>query len=66
MFQKNKSETQKYKSEAWQHFLRNFLTEEAKCLHCSAILKCTGGSTKGLLTHLKRHDFFLLKGSANI
>ena len=36
---------QKYKSETWQHFLRDTSTERAKCRHCSAILKTSKGST---------------------
>lgn len=55
---------QKYKSEAWQHFLRNAPTERAKCRHCSAILKCTKGNTKGLFDHLKKHEIILQKRSS--
>ena len=32
----------------WTHFLLNRIDSQAKCLHCSALLRVTKGSTKGL------------------
>ena len=54
---------QKYKSETWQHFLRDTSTERAKCRHCSAILKTSKGNTKGMIQHLVKHDIVLKKRS---
>ena len=33
------------------------VTDEAKCKMCAALIKCTGGSTSGLLRHLKSKHF---------
>ena len=44
------------RSEIWQHFLQKSSTEQAKCQHCSAILKITQGQTKSLRYHLKLHQ----------
>ena len=41
------------KSKVWTHFLLNRIDSQAKCLHCSALLRVTKGSTKGLHNHLK-------------
>lgn len=43
----------KRKSEVWQNFLYCKSTEKAKCNLCQAVLKASGSSTKGLITHLK-------------
>lgn len=46
----------------WLHFLREKHGQSAKCKVCKAVLKTTGGSTKGLHEHLKRvHDNSVLK-----
>lgn len=39
-------------SKAWDHF-QKINADEAKCLICKSIILTKGGSTKGLLTHLR-------------
>lgn len=43
----------KRKSDVWQYFLFCKSTEKAKCNLCQHILKASGSSTKGLMTHLR-------------
>ena len=38
---------------AWAYFDRNPTAENATCKRCFAVLKCVGGSTSGLIRHLK-------------
>lgn len=46
----------------WQYYLREKNGQTAKCTLCNEVLKTTGGSTKGLHTHLSsKHDINLLK-----
>ena len=40
-------------AEIWKHFLRSVCGKLAQCKACNNILKCDGGSTKGLHVHLK-------------
>ena len=40
------------KSEVWKYFLLNKAKEEAKCQICEAVLKCSGHSTRSLITYL--------------
>ena len=50
------SEKDKHKTFVWEYFDRAIgkgISDEAKCKKCAAIIKCTGGSTSGLLRHLK-------------
>ena len=53
------SEKDKHKTFVWEYFDRGIsksskeVTDEAKCKKCAAVIKCTGGSTSGLLRHLK-------------
>ena len=53
------SQKDKHKTLVWEHFDRGIInsskgvTDEAKCKNCAAEIKCTGGSTTGLLRHLK-------------
>jgi len=42
-----------FKDGIWEHFLRERTDNSAKCKVCSAILKATGGSIKGLHEHMK-------------
>lgn len=50
------------KSAVWVHFERNTVGQLAQCRLCKASLKCTGGSTKSLHTHLQsKHQINLLK-----
>jgi hypothetical protein len=37
----------------WTYYLRDSSRQNAKCKQCNKILKCTGGSTKGLHAHQK-------------
>lgn len=39
------------KSQIWSHFRRSNCKSVAECKKCKAVLKCTGGSTKGLRGH---------------
>ena len=41
------------KSKIWAHFLLNHVNWKAQCVHCSSILKVSGGSTRGLHKHMK-------------
>ena len=41
------------KSKIWAHFLLNRVDWKAQCVHCSSILKVSGGSTRGLHKHMK-------------
>lgn len=54
---------QQFKAEgAWQHFSRDKEGATAQCQLCHNVIKCSGGSTKGLHTHLKaKHNIDLLK-----
>jgi hypothetical protein len=46
----------------WHHFLRAQDGQSARCKKCSTVIKCAGGSTKGLHVHLKSvHGVTLLK-----
>ena len=53
------SQKDKHKTFVWEYFDRGIsmsskgVTDEAKCKKCAAVIKCTGGSTSGLLRHLK-------------
>ena len=48
-------------SEIWQHYLRSTCGKLAQCKVCKKMLKCDGGSTKGLHVHLKSsHQIDLL------
>ena len=53
------SEKDKHKTFAWEYFDRGIsksskgVTDEVKFKNCSAVIKCTGESTSGLLRHLK-------------
>jgi len=50
------------KSKVWTHFLLNRIDSQAKCLHCSALLRVTKGSTKGLHNHLKgKHSIIVAR-----
>ena len=40
-------------AEIWQYFLRSESGKLAQCKVCKKVLKCDGGSTKGLHVHLK-------------
>ena len=40
-------------AEIWKHFLRSVCGKLAQCKACNKLLKCDGGSTKGLHVHLK-------------
>ena len=41
------------KSSIWRYFWESKASSEAQCQLCQRILKATGGSTKGLMDHLK-------------
>ena len=41
------------KSDVWKHFLFDYKTKEAKCVHCGKVLKATGSSTSGLCRHFE-------------
>ena len=43
-----------YKSPVWDHFTQLPDTKEAKCVHCSAVVKCSG-NTSNCMSHLKTH-----------
>ena len=49
----------KHKAFVWEYHDRGIskssegVTDETKCKHCAAVIKCTGGSTSGLLRNLK-------------
>ena len=46
----------------WQYFLREKLGATAQCKTCRSVLKSSGGSTKGLHTHVQsNHGIDLLK-----
>ena len=40
-------------AEVWKHFLRSLCAKFAQCKVCKKVIKCDGGSTKGLHVHLK-------------
>ena len=45
------------KSPVWEYFLYRQSTEDGKCTLCEKIISATGGSTKGLMDHLKcKHE----------
>ena len=49
-------------AQIWQHYRKSSCGKLAECKICKNILKCEGGSTKGLHVHLKSiHHFELLK-----
>ena len=53
-------------SKIWNHFKRSVCGKLADCNPCKKVLKCEGGSTKGLHNHLKsQHQIDLLKRSNN-
>ena len=46
----------------WNHYKRSRCGKLAECKICSKILRCDGGSTKGLHVHLKSiHKIDLIK-----
>ena len=48
-------------AEVWKHFLRSLCAKFAQCKVCKKVIKCDGGSTKGLHVHLKsNHQIDLL------
>ena len=53
------SEKDKHKTFVWEYFDRGItksskgVTDGAKCINCAAVIKCTGGSTSGLLRRQK-------------
>ena len=48
-------------SKIWQHFKRSICGKLAECKSCRKVLKCEGGSTKGLHVHLRSaHQIDLL------
>ena len=40
-------------SAIWEHFLYDTTGQSAKCRYCGKVLKISGGSTKGIHTHIK-------------
>ena len=49
-------------AQIWQHYRKSLCGKLAECKICKSILKCEGGSTKGLHVHLKSvHHIELLK-----
>ena len=46
----NKSE----KSTIWSHFNETWNHEKAQCKHCKKIVACKGGSTEGLVAHIRK------------
>ena len=53
-------------SKIWNHFKRSVCGKLAECNSCKKVLKCEGGSTKGLHNRLKsQHQIDLLKRSNN-
>ena len=53
-------------SKIWNHFKRSVCGKLAECNSCKKVLKCEGGSTKGLHNHLKsQHQIDLLNRSNN-
>ena len=54
---------QKFKgAQIWTHYRRSNCGKFAECQICTKILKCDGGSTKGLHVHLKSvHNIDLMK-----
>ena len=51
----------------WKFYLRADSGELAECKTCKKIIKCSGGSTKGLHTHQKTvHNVELLKRDADV
>ena len=49
-------------AEIWQHFKRSRCGKLFECKICQKVIKCVGGSTKGLHVHLKTiHQIELLK-----
>jgi ubiquitin len=54
------------KSGVWEHFTRDPVGQIATCKLCKTKLKCTGGSTKSLHSHLKsKHGVNALKRSGD-
>ena len=53
-------------AEIWQHFKRSKCGKLSECKICKKIIKCDGGSTKGLLVHLKTiHQIEILKRTSS-
>ena len=49
-------------AEVWQHFKRSKCGKLSECKICKKVIKCDGGSTKGLHVHLKTiHQIEILK-----
>ena len=53
--------SERFKSNVWVHFKHNRYIETAKCNICSAWIKTSSGSTKGLHNHLKKHSIAVAK-----
>lgn len=47
----------------WKYFAKGEHLDNAKCLLCSAVLKISQRSRKGLVTHLKSKHFIELKSN---
>ena len=53
-------------AEIWQHFKRSKCGKLSECKICKKIIKCDGGSTKGLHVHLKTiHHIEILKRTSS-
>ena len=53
-------------AEIWQHFKRSQCSKLAECQICKKVIKCDGGSTKGLHVHLKTiHEIDVLKRTSS-
>jgi hypothetical protein len=42
------------KSTIWSHFNETWNHEKAECKHCKKIVACKGGSTEGLVAHIRK------------
>ena len=42
------------KSTIWSHFDEEKKHQKAKCKHCQKVVDCRGGSTKGLIVHIRK------------
>ena len=58
----------RHKTFVWEYFDRGIskssegVTDEEKCKNCAAVVKCTGGSTSGMLRHLNIYLLLLFFG----
>ncbi|CAG4943549.1 unnamed protein product [Parnassius apollo] len=43
----------------WYHFLKADTSDSAKCKTCEKVIKCAGGTTTGLRSHLRLHNISL-------